>query len=586
MVSNAVTVKVDQTLTGFAVSPASVGVYLGASQTFTATGTDQFGQAISLPSGTTVSWSVASAVGSAVTGTITSTGALTASYVAPASATQDVVTAVDGSQKATANVTVTSTFLGLQDATLAALVRSQDAAGSINRADMIQIFDTVAGENGGVLSAADFSDLKTILADAATLNMPQYVQVLAGDVVNGNTANAHYQGQTLGNLAVGSTSTQVLDLTDKWFLGTDLPATGGYSYDTTTAGTLFNSAGPSTNDEHQGELGDCYFISALGSIADSSQAAIQNMFIDNGDGTFTVRFYYNGTPDYVTVNRQLPVTSNGTLIFDGMGESDASTANVLWIPLAEKAYAQWNETGHEGRDGTNTYSDIAGGWMSDVDAQALGYPAANYSLTVSSSQQALINAVSGGEAVTIGTDSTSNSGDVLPYGLYGDHAYAIIGYNSATAAFTLYNPWGFDQPPAPLTWAQLQQDCDLFTVANPANSTPINGSAGATSVIPPVIAPCAGSPAASVAAENVSAGVSASLGAGIAAVGTLGCRGGRRAAGRAERLERRCRGLHGGAMPAGCDVEPGGLRFRRRASPGVRRTVGVGPGGAVAGGVV
>jgi hypothetical protein len=512
VLSNAVSVKVDQTLTGFAISPATVGVYLGSAQAFTAAGTDQFGQAIALPSGTSVSWSVASAVGSTVKGTITSTGALTASYVAPATATKDVVTAVDGSQTATANVTVTSTFLGLQDATLAALVQSDDADGSLNRADMIQILGTAAGENGGVLSAADFSDLKTILSDAATLDMPQYVQVLAGDVVNGNPANAHYQGQTLGNLAVGSTSTQLLDLTDKWFLGTDLPATGGYSYDSTTAGTLFSAAGPSTNDEHQGELGDCYFISALGSIADSSQAAIKNMFIDNGDGTFTVRFYNNGTPDYVTVNRQLPVTSSGALIFDGMGESDTNAANVLWIPLAEKAYAQWNETGHEGRNGTNTYSGIAGGWMSDVDAQALGYPAANYSLTASGSQQALITAVSGGEAVTIGTDSTSNSGDALSYGLYGDHAYAIIGYSSSTGAFTLYNPWGFDQPPAPLTWAQLQQDCDLFTVANPANSTPISATGGAGAVIQPVIAPAPVAPAASVAADSASASASGNVG--------------------------------------------------------------------------
>ena len=36
--------------------------------------------------------------------------------------------------------------------------------------------------------------------------MPGYVQVLASDVVNGNAANATYQGQPLGNLAVGSSA--------------------------------------------------------------------------------------------------------------------------------------------------------------------------------------------------------------------------------------------------------------------------------------------------------------------------------------------------------------------------------------------
>ena len=38
-------------------------------------------------------------------------------------------------------------------------------------------------------------------------------------------------------------------------------------------------------------MGDCYFISALGTLADSNPAAIENMFINNGDGTYTVRFY-------------------------------------------------------------------------------------------------------------------------------------------------------------------------------------------------------------------------------------------------------------------------------------------------------
>ena len=54
--------------------------------------------------------------------------------------------------------------------------------------------------------------------------MPSYVQVLAGDVVNGNPANAHYQGAPLGNLAAGSSAAQLDDLIDKWFYGTDLPA--------------------------------------------------------------------------------------------------------------------------------------------------------------------------------------------------------------------------------------------------------------------------------------------------------------------------------------------------------------------------
>lgn len=64
--------------------------------------------------------------------------------------------------------------------------------------------------------------------------------------------------------------------------------------------------GATYTDVDQGVLGDCYFIAALGAIAKSSVAAIQNMFIANGDNTWTVRFYAGSTPDYVTADRLLP----------------------------------------------------------------------------------------------------------------------------------------------------------------------------------------------------------------------------------------------------------------------------------------
>ena len=48
--------------------------------------------------------------------------------------------------------------------------------------------------------------------------------------------------------------------------------------------------------------------------------------------------------------------------------------------------------------------------------------------------------------MTIGTDGSTSSNDTLSYGLYGSHAYAVTGYNASSGTFTLYNPWGFDQP--------------------------------------------------------------------------------------------------------------------------------------------
>ena len=182
-----VTVTVVQALSGLSVTPGSVTVSTGGSQQFTAAGVDQFGQSEAISAAT---WSITGS------GAVNTTSGL---YTAPAQQTSATVTAQAGGFSAHATVTVsTGGFLTLKDPALASLTKSLDADGSIGRSDMIAILRSVETENGGVLSATDFSDLKTILADAATLDMPGYVQVLAADVIAGNVANAHYQGARAG----------------------------------------------------------------------------------------------------------------------------------------------------------------------------------------------------------------------------------------------------------------------------------------------------------------------------------------------------------------------------------------------------
>ena len=466
-VSNPVTVTIAQALTGIQVTPGTANVAVGATQQFAVAGIDQFGLSDNAGVGK-VSWSMTGA------GSINAASGL---YAAPA--TRGVlpgatITATAGGFTSSGTVALSAAFMGIKNPTLSSLTQSLDADGSISRSDVIQILRTAETLSGGVIGLGAMADLKTLMADAPALNMPGYVQVLAGDVINGNTANAHYQGQSLGNLSAVSTAAQLDELIGKWFLGTDLPSTGGYGYSTiNVTGSIFaasSSGAPSHLDEDQGVLGDCYLISSLGTIADSAPAAIQNMIVDNGVDaktglhTWTVRFYSNGTPDYVTVDNMLP-TSGGRLAFDGYGEG-LSNPQGLWIALIEKAYAQWNETGKEGRDGSNTYAGIQGGWMADVDAQVLGHTASSYNLYSNSDLQALITGMTSHQAVTIGTDSTSNASDLLSYGLYGSHAYAVVGYNAANQTFTLYNPWGSNQPTQALTWAELQATTDGFVVAN------------------------------------------------------------------------------------------------------------------------
>ena len=494
-------ITVAQTLTRIVVTPGTAALQAGGTQQFAAEGFDQFQQAMAVQPAFT--WVAGG-------GTITADGLFTA----PAAGGGYSIAAQSGVVGGGAPVSVAAPnpppspapnpppsqpTVGLQDPALAGLVAKLDADGSLDRDDMIQILSAAGG--GGTVSAADFADLKTILAHAAEYNMPDYVQVLAGDVVNGNPANAHYQGAPLGNLAAGSSAAQWNELIDKWFLGTDLPALNSTEYVYTTASGLLFPAAPSHNDEYQGLLGDCYFISALGTIADTNPAAIENMFIDNGDGTFTVRFYTGeygqslnadgstndgfaggaSTADYVTVNRSLAAYSNGMLVYADYGLNASDPANPLWIPLAEKAYAQWNETGNAGRDGQNAFSSIEGGWMATVNAQVLGHNATDYNVTASG-LQAMEAALAAGKAVTIATNAGT-----LPCNLVGSHAYAVIAVDPSAGLFTLYNPWGCDQPGV-VTWSQIEATCCAFVVADSTGSTPVTAAQPGAAAVDAVLA--------------------------------------------------------------------------------------------------
>ncbi len=464
-VSLNLSINVLQTITSLSVTPGTASVQSNATQQLRHQTLDQFGQAIT--SQPTATWT-------ATGGTISSSGVFTAGTKIGTFR----VTAKVGLLTATASIEVTAPTPSNNDggtndnsnsggttSTLVGLVNSLYADSQLTRTEMIQVLRSAGTD--GVVDATELAFLRQITATGSNYAMPAYVRELAKDVVNANPANAKFKGSTAGNLTAGSSATLLNNLVDKWFLGADEPVmTGsGLSYQT-VVGNLFNGS-PSRNDAKQGQLGDCYFIAAIASLADKNAEAVRNLFIDNSDGTYTVRFYAdsNRAADYVTVNRRLP-TRSGRLEYSGYGLSATSTATTLWIALAEKAYAQWNETGNAGRDGTNNYGSIEGGWMSYVNAQVLGTNSSNYSFS-NTPKQTLITAITGNKAVTLGTKTGASDG------LVGGHAYSVTGYNASTDTFTLHNPWGTSHPGA-LSWAQLQTNCSMFTVADASTSVANN----------------------------------------------------------------------------------------------------------------
>lgn len=354
--------------------------------------------------------------------------------------------------------------LNLKDAGIEDLTRSFAADGQLSRMDMINILRDV--KDGNTVSSNELTDLRTVL-NSLNYMMPEYVRVLSNKIINSDPANAR---SGIGNLAAGSTGTQLESLIGKWFLGSDRP--DAISYDRTTtyayqsvSGNLYQG-GISYRDVDQNDLGDCYFLAALGAVALDSPTTIQNMFVsqndDNGDGitdSWTVRMFNNGVADYVTVDRFLP-TSGGGAAFAGWGGGHFSnTNNELWVALLEKAYAQFNESGWIGQDNTNSYNGttlsrtavssnnggINGGWAEVALRQITGLSAARHGMTtdflfirISDSVDELITAFNSDRMVVLCTPSSPESIIV------GNHCYTLVGYNATTDRFQIYNPWASD----------------------------------------------------------------------------------------------------------------------------------------------
>lgn len=347
----------------------------------------------------------------------------------------------------------------IKDAALRSLLKTGFGDKVIDRKEMLQLFTQVAADR--VVSANEYADLSAVANNASLFTSVEHVGVLTKNVVGSHVANALYQGTTLGNLSAGANAAQLEKLVNKWFLGLDRP-TANYGATTfayaNANGTLFGAGGPVYTDVRQGMVGDCYYVGALSEVALRTPGAIQNMFIVNGDGTYTVRFYNNGKAEYVTVDSQLPVDRYGRFVFANMGGSASSTNNVLWVALAEKAYAQMNEAGWVRLglpgNGANSYQAIAGGYFS-MAVRQIANRASTTAMINGSTFEQFKTAFDTGKLVGFASTNSPTNTTIV-----GGHQYVAVSYNATQKTVTMFNPWGVNNGSAypgliTLSWTSL-----------------------------------------------------------------------------------------------------------------------------------
>jgi hypothetical protein len=314
--------------------------------------------------------------------------------------------------------------------------------GMITRNDMLDIID-LGSSRYNWLTPSEFSSLQTLVTNGPAVGMPDYVQNLALK----SLLPASREIQTVAPNVVASDLGQAVN---NYFLGKVHPDASYTDNNGNTVTPLYQAVnlplwnkypGPSYQDVAQGwHLEDCWLLAGLAEVAARNPGDIQSMFIDNGDQTYTVRFYNGSTPDYVTVDNYLPDPGP-----TGAQPYDRPQLN-MWVALAEKAYVQENANGWIGspHPGVDSYQALSVGDANWALSAITGLPASRndgYSGGVwwafgspSLSATVVANAWSQGQFVVLGTYSPP-SDLVVP-----QHAYAVVGYSSGW--FTLFNPWG------------------------------------------------------------------------------------------------------------------------------------------------
>ena len=176
----------------------------------------------------------------------------------------------------------------------------------------------------------------------------------------------------------------------------------------------------------QGQIGDCWFLAALGGIANDDPDFIRNHMVENPDGTWTVTMYDDGEPVEITVE---PTVPNGSV-------SDPGSGDPNWASIYEKAAAEYY--GGE-------YADIEGGKSTDAYEAITGKEADSHGESSLSEIKDLLAdgpvalSTEDDDAFFFWEDEVDDS-RVVP-----NHAYIVEGVTqnaNGETVIQIRNPWG------------------------------------------------------------------------------------------------------------------------------------------------
>lgn len=296
------------------------------------------------------------------------------------------------------------------------------------------------------------ASMKDVLTDSQYADLSHYAQsigtvcgtdssiysLVSGMVTGNNGASVDWTSPVdgtltrIGCLGVGSSATQFNQLIANWLDGTNMPASSSTAY--TDGRPLFAEGGPSINDIHQGQDGDCSLLSALQGVVDADPNFIKSMIVQNSNDTYSVRFFNNGVPTWVTVDNN--VYSKG-----------AHVATSSWVAIAERANVAFEATY---QNDVNSYSSLPGSYEKLKEITGDTYTSFRALTTTEQKWDTtdfdlLKTAVSNGAPAQLSSWVDSKDAVTGQTNFVSAHAFAIIGFDETSNNFILTNPWGADR---------------------------------------------------------------------------------------------------------------------------------------------
>jgi hypothetical protein len=202
--------------------------------------------------------------------------------------------------------------------------------------------------------------------------------------------------------------------------------------------------GISYDDVVQGSIANCYMVGAFSALAYANPDTIKDAIKDNGDGTYTVRFFEQRQWGQPMV--PVEVTVDGDVATMSAGGSSKYAKNrdqkEIWVPVLEKAYAQW-------KGGFEAIGN--GGYAGEVMTALTGRQGNSSTISYSNPDQlfASIQAnASTSHPMAAGTHGKDSGVDYNGTGVYAWHVYTVLGASeeNGTKYVELRNPWGRTEP--------------------------------------------------------------------------------------------------------------------------------------------